>query len=81
MAGRHKNVLTHLYNTGQLKNINGLTLYSWKDTGITDALEQMSILSVQDQAGHTTPGMTLKYRHKRRINDQIRKDFPGKLLD
>lgn len=81
MYRRHKNVLTHLYNTGQLKNIDGLTLYSWKDTGITDALEQMSILSVQDQAGHTTPGMTLKYRHRRRINDQIRKDFPGKLLD
>lgn len=81
MYRRHKQVLDRLHAGGQLKNIDGLSLYSWKDTGITDALEQMPLLTVQDQAGHASPGMTLRYRHKSRINDKMRKDFPGKLLE
>jgi len=81
MYRRHKQVLERLHAGGQLKNIDGLSLYSWKDTGITDALEQMPLLTVQDQAGHASPGMTLRYRHKARINDKMRKDFPGKLLE
>jgi len=53
---------------GELKNIAGLTWYSWKDTGITDALEDLPLMAVRDQAGHSDAKMTLKYYHKARVN-------------
>lgn len=76
---RHQRVLNRLKSAGKLGNIDGLQWYSWKDTGITDALEDLPILAVQDQAGHTTPGMTLKYRHRKKVNSQM-KGFKNRLL-
>jgi hypothetical protein len=64
----HKGILEDLQREGALGDIAGLQWYSWKDTGITEALEQVPILHVQDQAGHHSPEMTLKYRHKKRKN-------------
>ena len=67
----HKGILEELQREGALGDISGLQWYSWKDTGITEALEQVPILHVQDQAGHHSPEMTLKYRHKKRKNAAI----------
>lgn len=61
---RHLAALKKLEAAGELSSIVGLTWYSWKDTGITEALENMPLLAVQDQAGHTSPDMTLRYRAK-----------------
>ena len=80
MGKRHRKILLKLKKEGGLKDINGLQWYSWKDTGITDALENMPILAVQDQAGHHSPEMTLRYRHKKRINKQMQEKFKNKLL-
>jgi len=77
---KHKKILHRLLKSGILKDITGLQFYSWKDTGITYALEKMKILAVQDQAGHSTPSMTLKYRKKPKENEEIREGFTNKLI-
>ena len=60
MGKKHRRILMQLKKEGILDDITGLQWYSWKDTGITDALENIPILAVQDQAGHHSPDMTLK---------------------
>lgn len=72
MGRRHKKVLERLQKAAKLRDIEGLTWYSWKDTGITDALDELPVLPVQDQAGHHSPNMTMKYRHKRDRNEKMR---------
>jgi integrase len=79
MYRQHLAVLEELKREGKLRDIEGLTLYSWKDTGITEALEYLPLLSVQDQAGHSKPEMTMKYRHKGEVNDAFR-GFENKIL-
>lgn len=80
MSKKHRRILKKLKECGKLKNITGLQWYSWKDTGITDALEDLPLLAVQDQAGHSTPEMTLRYRHKKLINKQIQEGFKNKVI-
>jgi integrase len=80
MGKRHKRILERLKNEGILKDISGLQWYSWKDTGITDALENVAILAVQDQAGHHSPEMTLKYRHKKKINRALQDGFKNEII-
>jgi len=82
MGKRHRRILLRMQKEGLLVDISGLHWYSWKDTGITDALEMddMNILAVQDQAGHHTPDMTLKYRHKKKVNKRIKDRFKNNLL-
>jgi integrase len=77
---KHRKVLDDMYKTGALDDLTGLTFYSWKDTGITYALQEMKILAVQDQAGHTTPQMTLRYREKPKVNKEIKEMFKNKLI-
>lgn len=80
MGNKHRLILKNLHKHGKLKDITGLQWYSWKDTGITDALEELPLLAVQDQAGHSTPEMTLKYRHKRLVNTQMKEGFKNKVM-
>ncbi|MEL6356470.1 MAG: site-specific integrase, partial [Bacteroidota bacterium] len=51
MYKKHKKALQHLAKCGELDSLEGLTWYSWKDTGISEALEQLPLIVVQDQAG------------------------------
>lgn len=80
MYRRHQKILQRMKKGGELGDVAGLTWYSWKDTGITDALEDLPILFVQDQAGHSSPKMTLKYRHRARVNEKIKTGFRNRLL-
>ncbi len=80
MSKKHRKILIRLQAKGKLKDITGLQWYSWKDTGITDALEDLPLLAVQDQAGHSRPEMTLRYRHKKVINRQIQEGFKNKVI-
>lgn len=81
MYNKHRLILRRLHKQGKLEDIDGLQWYSWKDTGITDALEFIPIVSVQDQAGHANPDMTMRYRHKRRVNKQVKEGFKNNLLE
>lgn len=80
MNYRHRAILNDLVTRGELQDITGLSWYSWKDTGITDALYEIDPSSVQDQAGHTSLEMTMKYKHKRPENSAMRTKFKNKLL-
>ncbi len=80
MEKKHRDILRKLKENGSLNDITGLQWYSWKDTGITDALDDIPLLAVQDQAGHSTPEMTLLYRHKKLINKKIQEGFKNRVI-
>lgn len=80
MNRRHRVILEDLVTRGELTDITGISWYSWKDTGITDALYEIDPSSVQDQAGHSSLEMTMRYKHKRVENEAIRSGFSNKLM-
>ena len=79
MNKKHRTILEKLYAAKELSSIEGLQWYSWKDTGITDALSDIPLIGVQDQAGHSSPEMTLKYRHKNKVNEHM-KGFKNRII-
>lgn len=69
----HRKALKELKQSGKLESIDGLSFYSWKDTGITDHGEYLSILELMKQAGHQDPKVTMKYYNRSRPNDNVKK--------
>ena len=70
MYKRHYKLLKRLHEQGLLADIEGLSWYSWKDTGITKRLNNENyLLPTRDQAGHENINTTMIYRHKNRINE------------
>lgn len=65
---RHRNILERLRADGRLGNIEGLSWYSWKDTGISAHSRRTSLLATKDQAGHTSTDMTLVYYQSEQVN-------------
>lgn len=61
----HQKALRQLYKAGEIKNLSGLSFYSWKDSGLTDMSENLSVLELMKQAGHHDPKITMKYIHDR----------------
>ncbi len=77
---RHQKILQDLQREGKLTDLTGLVYYSWKDTGMTHALEKVSLLAVPDQAGHRNSQVTLRYRHKEEVNAEYQDKFENKIL-
>ena len=74
---RHRQTLLKLKIDGKIKNIEGLSLYSWKDTGLTFLSKQVNMYQLRDHAGHTTTEMTMRYYHAERIIPEVIKaTFP-----
>lgn len=71
---RHRKILLQLQKKGTLKNIEGLSVYSWKYTGISDDVNNafVSITDVQGQADHADTAQTIKYLRKSTTNPRIR---------
>lgn len=67
---RHKKLLQRLKKEGKIKDIRGLTWYSWKDTGISIHAHSASPMATKDQAGHSDFSMTLRYYHAPKINEE-----------
>ena len=67
---RHQKILKTLKAAGLLGPIDGLTWYSWKDTGITEHARKTSPLATRDQAGHEDFDMTLTYYQREQINGE-----------
>lgn len=65
---RHKAVLKRLHKNGQLESIQGLSMYSWKDTGITEIMERVPPQSVKDQSDHKDMETTMLYRKEEKVN-------------
>lgn len=72
MYKRHRKVLERLHTDGRLPAMDGLSWYSWKDTGISMHSRRTSLLSTKDQAGHTTMDMTLIYYQSEEVNEEYR---------
>ena len=68
---RHRKVLIELHEKGVLSNIVGLQFYSWKDTGITDVINQLGLMTAMNHAGHKDYSTTLRYYDKNRINKRM----------
>lgn len=67
---RHRRILENLVAGGMLQSIEGLTWYSWKDTGITEHARKTSPLATRDQAGHGDFDMTLTYYQAEHVNTE-----------
>ena len=63
---------------GVISDTEHLTLYGFKDTGITNHIETTSPLATMDQAGHSDLRETLRYRHSPVIIAEYR-DLPDNL--
>lgn len=68
MRKRHKKHLDKMLELGLLENLVGLQWYSWKDTGITDALTSVGVEYVRQQADHSKYETTLRYNHASMVN-------------
>lgn len=71
---RHQRHLRHLADAGHIK-MAGLSLYSWKDTGISTHIAIAAPVATRDQAGHQKLETTMVYYQKPKINEQYR-DLP-----
>ncbi len=67
---RHLKMLTRLKAAGKLKDIQGLTWYSWKDTGISLHARKTGPVATKDQAGHRSLAMTSIYYHAAETNPE-----------
>ena len=67
---RHKKILQSLKAAGQLQSLEGLTWYSWKDTGISVHARHTSPLATRDQAEHQDFDMTLTYYQAEQLNTE-----------
>lgn len=67
---RHLRTAMHALQTaGKLKDIAGISPYSFKDTGITDWLKVIPLADVMKQAGHTNPSTTMIYYQPDRVSE------------
>lgn len=69
-AWRHlRKCMQDLVSAGKLGDIEGLSPYSFKDTGITDWLRLLPLPDVMQQAGHVNPGTTMVYNLPDLVNE------------
>lgn len=69
---RFKAVLKKLESLGAISNIDDVSFYSNKNSGITAMLETMPLLDVMDQAAHKDPKTTMIYRKKPEFNPVLK---------
>jgi integrase len=66
---RMRRCLVALVEAGKLGDVEGISPYSFKDTGITEWLRLLPLPQVMQQAGHTNPGTTMLYNQPDLINE------------
>ena len=70
---RLRRCLVDLVEAGKLGDVEGISPYSFKDTGITEWLRLLPLPQVMQQAGHTNPGTTMLYNQPDLINEGFAK--------
>ena len=66
---RHKKILDDLYKNKKISEREGLSIYSWKHTGVTRFVKVLNLVDVQAQANHETPEQTMEYSHEAKVNE------------
>jgi len=62
MTKRHKRIIDKLYSNGKISTTNGLSLYSWKDTGAMHLVELgIDIEQIRKQLRHSSLEETQRY--------------------
>lgn len=69
---RHRNLLIRLRSQGKIKDMTGLSLYSWKDTGMTTMAGFLSPYELRDHARHADIEITMRYYHGEQIIPGVR---------
>lgn len=69
---RHRLVLIRLKSEGKLKDITGLSLYSWKDTGMTMLSKHLTPFQLRDHARHSSTDISMRYYHAEQIIPEVR---------
>lgn len=72
MYNLHRDVLEDMHRQGKLPDINGLSFYSWKDTGCTNAAKFLSPFELRDQLGHATLDQIMVYYHQDEIIEKVK---------
>ena len=80
LYNRHRKILEGLEEAGRLEDINGMMFYSWKYTGMRYYRDQVSVIDIQEQAGHATLNQILDYINFDRINPSIQNVVVDKIL-
>ncbi len=72
---RHRKILLKLKKEGKIADIRGLSLYSWKDTGMTELAKVLSPFQLRDHARHASIDQSLAYYHQEKIILAVRTAF------
>lgn len=72
---RHRNILVALKKAGKIADITGLSLYSWKDTGMTELAKVLRPLELRDHARHSSIDQSLAYYHGDKVIKAVKKAF------
>ena len=69
---RHRQVLLRLKKEKRLDDITGLSLYSWKDTGMTEFAKILRPVELRDHARHASIDQSLAYYHAEKVNPNVK---------
>lgn len=69
---RHRQVLLRLKKEKRLDDITGLSLYSWKDTGMTEFAKILRPVELRDHARHASIDQSLAYYHAEKVNLNVK---------
>lgn len=69
---KHRAVLIALQKLGKLADIDGLSLYSWKDTGMSALAKFLTPFELKDQARHSDTATSMIYYEGEKIIEAAR---------
>lgn len=70
---RHRRILKRLLKEKKLHDISGLSLYSWKDTGMTEFARILRPVELRDHARHASIDQSLQYYHAEKVNQNVKR--------
>lgn len=68
---KHRQMLLRLRKAGEIEDINGLSLYSWKDTGVSILARQLQPIDLRDHARHASLDQTMTYYQAPKISAAV----------
>lgn len=69
---RHRRHLLRLQRQGLLHDIKGLSMYSWKDTGMTAYAKILRPIELRDHARHASIDQSLEYYHSDKLIEPVK---------
>lgn len=70
---RHRLLLIRLKKEKKIADTTGLSLYSWKDTGMTEFARILRPVELRDHAGHASIDQSLVYYHAEQVQPSVKR--------